>query len=99
MMCQTRFLIWKLITHIPIVDDTGYHGYILSTPRCARMCVNSPFGCASVLSTKAYTGAVVPTKSDIDVILCLQLLSKTLTCTLHLSIRKSIYHLCIISIQ
>ena len=28
---------------------------------------------------------VVPTKSDSDVILCLQLLSKTLTCTLHLS--------------
>ena len=27
---------------------------------------------------------VVPTKSDSDVILCLQLLSKTLTCTLHL---------------
>ena len=28
---------------------------------------------------------VVPTKSDYDVILCLQLLSKPLTCTLHLS--------------
>ena len=28
---------------------------------------------------------VVPTKSDSDVILCLQLLSKTLTCTCHLS--------------
>ena len=28
---------------------------------------------------------VVPTKSDSDVILCLQLLSKTLKCTLHLS--------------
>ena len=28
---------------------------------------------------------VVPAKSDSDVILCLQLLSKTLTCTLHLS--------------
>ena len=28
---------------------------------------------------------VVPTKNDSDVILCLQLLSKTLTCTLHLS--------------
>ena len=31
------------------------------------------------------TTAVVPTKSDSDVILCIQLLSKTLTCTLHLS--------------
>ena len=28
---------------------------------------------------------VVPTKNDSDVIFCLQLLSKTLTCTLHLS--------------
>ena len=28
---------------------------------------------------------VVPTKSDSDVIFCLKLLSKTLTCTLHLS--------------
>ena len=38
---------------------------------------------------------VVPTKSDNDVILCLQLPSKTLTCTLQLSLRKSIDHLCI----
>ena len=30
-------------------------------------------------------GTVVPTKSDSDEILCLQLLSKTLTCTLQLS--------------
>ena len=29
--------------------------------------------------------SVVPTKSDSDVILCLQLPSKTLTCTLHFS--------------
>ena len=38
---------------------------------------------------------VVPTKSDSDVMFCLQLLSKTLTCSLHLSIRESIDHLCI----
>ena len=38
---------------------------------------------------------IVPTKNDSDVVLCLQLLSKTLTCTLHLSIRESIDHLCI----
>ena len=37
----------------------------------------------------------MPTKSDSDVILCLQLPSKTLTCTLHLSIREPIDHLCI----
>ena len=33
----------------------------------------------------AYITTVITTKSDCDVILCLQLLSKTLTCTLHLS--------------
>ena len=32
-----------------------------------------------------YQSTVVPTKSDSEVILCLQLLSKTLRCTLHLS--------------
>ena len=32
-----------------------------------------------------FRGTAVPTKSDSDVIFCLQLLSKTLTCTLHLS--------------
>ena len=40
-------------------------------------------------------GTVVPTKSDRDVILCLQLLSKILTCTIHLSYLESIDHLCI----
>ena len=39
--------------------------------------------CGSV--SKKNVATVVPTKSDSDVILCLQLLSKTLTCTLHLS--------------
>ena len=38
---------------------------------------------------------VVPTKSDTQVIFCLQLLSKTITFTLHLSQHKSIDHLCI----
>ena len=32
-----------------------------------------------------YSDTVMPTKSDSDVMFCLQLLSKTLTCTLHLS--------------
>ena len=41
------------------------------------------------------TCTVMPTKSDSDVILCLQLLSKTLACTLHLSWHESIDHLCI----
>ena len=41
------------------------------------------------------TSTVLPTKSDSDVILCLELLSKTQTCTLHLSYRESIEHLCI----
>ena len=38
---------------------------------------------------------VVPTKSDSDVIFSLQLLSKTLTCTLYLGQREPIDHLCI----
>ena len=38
---------------------------------------------------------VLPAKSDNDVIFCLQLLSKTLIFTLHLSWRESIDHLCI----
>ena len=38
---------------------------------------------------------VVPNKSDSDVMLRLQFLSKTLTCTLHLSMHESIDHLCI----
>ena len=37
----------------------------------------------------------MPTKSDSDVIFCLQLLSKTLNCTLHLSYRELIGHMCI----
>ena len=41
------------------------------------------------------SSTVVPTKIDSDIILCLQLLSKTLLCTLHLSICESIDHLCI----
>ena len=39
---------------------------------------------------------VVPAKSDSDVIRCLQLQSKILKCTLRLSKRESIDHLCII---
>ena len=38
---------------------------------------------------------VVPTKSDSDALFCLQLLSKTFTCTLQFSLRESIDHLCI----
>ena len=37
------------------------------------------------VSKKSESLTAVPTKSDSDVLLCLQLLSKTLTCTLHLS--------------
>ena len=38
---------------------------------------------------------VLPTKSDSDVIFCLQLFSKTLTCALLLSLRESRDNLCI----
>ena len=37
----------------------------------------------------------LPAKSDSNVMFCLQLLSKTLTCTLHLSQCESIDHVCI----
>ena len=40
---------------------------------------------ASYRLPTGYKCTVVPTKSDSDVIFCLQLLSKILTCTLHLS--------------
>ena len=38
---------------------------------------------------------VVPSKNDIDIVPCLQLSSKTLTCTLHLNYCESIDHSCI----
>ena len=38
---------------------------------------------------------VLPAKSDSDVIFCLQVLSKALSCTLHLSKPESIDHVCI----
>ena len=48
---------------------------------------------------KVDKSTVVPTKSDSDVIFCLLLFSKTLTCTLHLSLCESRAHLCINPIQ
>ena len=42
---------------------------------------------------KNHTTTVVPTKSDSDVIVCLQLLSETFTCTLHFCLHESIDHL------
>ena len=41
------------------------------------------------------SATVLPAKSDSDVIFCLQLLSKTLTCTLHMCYCELMYHLCI----
>ena len=49
----------------------------------------------AVLSVIVSFSTVVSAKSDSDVMFCLQLLSKTLTCTLHLSYYESIDHLCI----
>ena len=43
------------------------------------------FNTIQVMKSWKLTFNVMPTKSDSDVILCLQLLSKTITCTLHLS--------------
>ena len=42
-------------------------------------------GVHAPLDTRDDLCTVVPTKSDSDVIFCLQLLRKTFTCTLHLS--------------
>ena len=56
------------------------------------------------ISDSIYCNAVfvlstaLPAKSDSDVVLCLQLLSNTLTFTLHLSFRESIDYLFIIPI-
>ena len=48
---------------------------------------------SALFETLLHTCTAVPTKSDIYVIFCLQNLSKTLTFTLHLCLRKSIDHL------
>ena len=51
--------------------------------------------CFASIVFGSFVFTVVPTKCDSDVILSLQSLSKTIMCTLHLSIRESIDHLCI----
>ena len=48
-----------------------------------------------VYSVNKSLSTVMPTKSDSDVIFCLQLLRKTFNCTLHLSYRESIDYVCI----
>ena len=53
---------------------------LYDVPRAIEYC-NSPL--EPVTGTEGNTDTVVPTKSDRDVILCLQLLSKILRCTLH----------------
>ena len=50
----------------------------------------------SWISFVRFRSTVLPVKDNSDVILCLQLLNKTLTCTLHLRIRESIGHMCIL---
>ena len=52
-------------------------------------------GCLFQFTYCEVDATVVPTKSDCDVIFCLQLLSKTLTCILHLSAHELIDHFCI----
>ena len=46
-------------------------------------------------TTRKKGSTILPAKSDSDVVFCLQLLSKTLTCTLHMSKCKSMDHMCI----
>ena len=47
------------------------------------------------MDRRSVTSTVVPTKSESNVILCLQLLSKTLMCTLPLRSQEWIDHFCI----
>ena len=61
-------------------------------PRDSTSILKEPHDSKSVLEAlpgkldiKRHSPTVMPTKSDSDVILCLELLSKTQTCTLHLS--------------
>ena len=58
-------------------------------------CSSFPSDITAKLERTQRTPFVLPTKSDSDVIFCLQVLSKTLTCALHLSNRKLIDHFCI----
>ena len=51
--------------------------------------------CKVIVVLVSNTSTVLPAKSDSDGMFCLQLLSKTLTCTLHLSLCELIDHLCI----
>ena len=78
---------------------------ILSIKRITKMLI-SLWGCAGWSAILMFANpkdrcshvearTIVPTKSDSDVIFCLQMLSKILTCTLHLSKRESIDNLCI----
>ena len=59
----------------------------LSADNSSKQRVNSldVVCCVAAENRTARKANVVPTKSDSDVIFCLQLLSKRLSCTLHLS--------------
>ena len=49
----------------------------------------------SPIASFFFCATVVQTESDSDVIVCLQLLSEILTCTLHFCLRETIDHMCI----
>ena len=57
--------------------------------RCMRPLIHPHLWTVLFIGTKSRINnmhiTVVPTKSESDILFCLQLLSKTLTCTLHLS--------------
>ena len=83
----------------PVVDRTCGTPAALFSPNNSWLASNSKSLTVHIPSEKKqlfeFISTVVPAKSDSDEILCLQLFSKTLTCTLQLSKRKSIDHLCI----
>ena len=72
-----------------VIFPTCWYGYVRYYSKMGKKRGNPD------LEWKNLPSTVMPTKSDSDVILCSQLLSKTLTCKLHLSILKLIAHSCI----
>ena len=83
LLCFTHFVGFVMSCHGSFTHVIAQLFYFES------FCFNIP----SALTVYTYT--VMPTKSDSDVIFCLQLLSRTLTCSLHLRYHELIDHLCI----
>ena len=79
-------------TRLPATAQKSLHICAVSPEPLLLECIHKVWNKDEEM-TKLCT--VVPTKSDSDIIFCLQLLSKILTCIVHLSQRELIDHLCI----